>query len=65
MSHNNHQQNHIQAPERRKHDYTKAMKIDVVEIKETLIGALKPTEDVLSLPRVNIISPYSRASVDV
>ena len=37
-NHNHQQQNHRQAPERRKHGHARTIKIDVVEAKETLTG---------------------------
>ena len=38
---------------------TKALKINVVGLKVTMTGALKPTEGMLSMPRVDITFPYS------
>ena len=66
-NHNYHKQNHSQALEHRKHGHKRALKIDVwiyLKIKETLTGALKPTEGVLSMLRVDKSPLTVGASVD-
>ena len=57
--HNHQLQNHRQEPNHRKYGHTRALKMNLVRIKETLTGALKPTEGVLSMLKEDITTPYS------